>query len=179
MLWLLRFAALVGEFIDAGDADRLKVPAAALDVLVGVVVGDVRHTHDDAVGHAVVTQEPLQVVEHALVVLAGVTPVDIGVNVLDVNEVLVHEGQQSLQVPAVYIQGSFHRKMPLSRCDMTKRLNELAADGRFSTTKGDSAARGKEVEVVDHHLAKQFCWCNRPRETISPQALGIQAILAA
>ena len=101
-------AALVGEFVDAGDADRLKVLAAALDVLVGIVVGDVGHAHDDAVSHAVMAHEPLQVVKYALVVLAGVMPEDVVVYVLDIDKVFMDVGQQAFQVSTVHIEGGFH-----------------------------------------------------------------------
>ena len=101
-------AALVGEFVDAGDADRLKVLAAALDVLVGIVVWDVGHAHDDAVSHAVMAQEPLQVVEHALACLTGVTLVDFGAHVLDIDKVFMNVGQQAFQVPTLHIEGGFH-----------------------------------------------------------------------
>ena len=162
LLWVLRLAALIGKLINTGDADRLKVLAAAPDVFIGVVVRDMGHAHDDTLGHAIVAQEPLQVVEHALVILTGVTLVDVGVNVLDVNEVFVDKGQQSLQVPAVHIQGCFHREMPLRWRHAAESLDELAADGRFTAAKGDTPARGEEIEVVDHHLLEQFGRGNRP-----------------
>ena len=162
LLWVLRLAALIGKLINTGDADRLKVLAAAPDVFIGVVVRDMGHAHDDTLGHAIVAQEPLQVVEHTLVILTCVTPVDVGVNVLDVNEVFVDKRQQSLQVPTLHIQGCFHRKMPLGRSQAAEGLDELAADGRFTAAKGDTPARGEEIEVVDHHLTEQLGRGGRP-----------------
>ena len=169
---------MVGKLIDVGNAQCGEMVATVANILAGVVVRDVGHAHDDTFGHVILTQEPLQVVEHTLVVLTRVTAVDVGVHVLDVNDVLMHMGQQALQVQAVNIQGSFHRDMPLGWSDAAKGLNELTADSRLATAKGDASTRGKEIEVIDHHLVEQFGWCDCSGEAISPQALGIQAILA-
>ena len=134
--------AQVGEFVDSGDADRLKVLAAALHILVGVEIGDVGDAHDDAVGHAVVAQEPLQVVERALVVLPRVATVDVGVQVLDVDVVFMDVGHQALEVMTFDIEGSLDGEVPLGRRHAAEGVNELAADGRFPTAEGDTPARG-------------------------------------
>lgn len=147
-------ATLVGELVDAGDADGLKIPATALYIFIGIIIGDVRHANDDAVGHAVMAQEPLQVIERALVVLPCVTTVDVRVDVLDVDVVFMDVRQQALDVMALDIKGGLDGEVPLGRCDAAKGVDELAADGRFSTAKGDTPTRGQEIEVVYHHLAK-------------------------
>ena len=134
--------AQVGEFVDSGDADRLKVLAAALHILVGVEIGDVGDAHDDAVGHAVVAQEPLQVVKRALVVLPRVATVDVGVQVLDVDVVFMDVGQQALEVMTLDIEGSLDGEVPLGRRHTAKGINELAADSRFPAAEGDTPARG-------------------------------------
>ena len=85
------------------------MPAGVLHILIGVEIGDVRHTHDDAVGHAVVAQEPLQVIEHTPVVLARVALVDIGVDILDVDDVFMNEWQEALKVLTVNIESPAQR----------------------------------------------------------------------
>ena len=147
-------ATLVGELVDAGDAHVRETITAALHILIGVEVWDVWDTHDDAVGHAVVAQKPLQVVEDPLIVLARVATVDVGVQVLDVDVVFMDVRQQALDVMALDIKGGLDGEVPLCRCDAAKGVDELAADDRFSTAKGDTPTRGQEIEVVYHHLAK-------------------------
>lgn len=171
-------ATLVGELVDAGDAQVRETITAALHILIGVEVWDVWDTHDDAVGHAVVAQEPLQVVEDPLVVLARVATVDVGVQVLDVDVIFMDVRQETLQMAAVNTQSSLQGDVPLGWRDAAKGVNELAADSRLAAAEGDSAACGKKIEIVDHHLVEQFGWSDCSGETIGAQALGIQAIAA-
>lgn len=154
------------------------MPAAEQYIFIGIEIGDVRQAYHDTVCHAVVVQEPLQVIEHTLVVLARVSPVDIGVDVLDVDDVFMNEWQEALEVLTVNVEGCLYREVPLGWCDAAKRLDKLAADSRLAAAEGDSAACGKKIEIVDHHLVEQFGWSDCSGETIGAQALGIQAIAA-
>lgn len=154
------------------------MPAAEQYIFIGIEIGDVRQAYHDTVCHAVVVQEPLQVIEHTLVVLARVSPVDIGVDVLDVDDVFMNEWQEALEVLTVNVEGCLYREVPLGWCDAAKRLDKLAADSRLAAAEGDSAACGKKIEVVDLHLVEQFGWSDCSGETIGAQALGIQAIAA-
>ena len=95
-----------------------------VDVLIGVEIGDVRHTHDHPLSHAVVRQQPLQVIEHTLVVLARVSPVDLGVDILDIDDVFMNVGQEALEVLTVNVEGSLYREVPLGRRAAAKRLRQ-------------------------------------------------------
>lgn len=134
--------------------------------------------HDDALCHAVMLQKPTQVVERALVVLARVAPVDVGVDVLDVDVIFVDVGQEALQVQAVHVEGGLDGEMPLLWRYAAEGVNELAADSRFPAAECDATARSQEIEDVDHHLVKQFVGRDGAPYAFGVQAPRIQAILA-
>ena len=148
------------------------------DVLIGVVVGDMGHAHDDVVSHAVMLQQPLQIVEHATVVLPSVPSVNLGVSILDVDMVFMDIGQEALQVVTLHIECGFHSDVPFWGSDAAKVLDELAADGRLAAAEGDSSARSQKIQVVDHHLVKQVFGGNGAPQAIGPQTMRIQAIPA-
>ena len=79
---------------------------------------------------------------------------------------------------AVNIQGGFHRDVPLGLRQAAEGVDKPAADGWLPAAKGDAAASGLEIQVVDHHFIEQFCRCDGSREAVGTQALGIQAIPA-
>lgn len=155
-LEMTNLTPIVGKLVDAADAQSIEVFTRAVHVSISIVVGDVRHAYDNTFGHAIVVQEPLQIIEHALIVVACVAAVNTGVHILDVDDVLMHMRQETFKMMAIHVEGGFHRDVPLGRCHAAKGVDKIAADGWLTATKGDATASGQKIQVVDHHLVEQF-----------------------
>lgn len=116
-----------------------------LAIFCGVEAWDEGKAEDDAFLVLGVGDEPDEVVDDLLVVLAGVGLVDGGVHVLDVDDEGVDEWDDFLQVMTRYVEARLHCKLPSLRTLLAKLLDECASQERFASTKADAASCRQEI----------------------------------
>ena len=51
-----------------------------------------------------------------------------------------------------HIEGGLDAQVPICAAQVAELRDEVAAQARFATSKGDATARGQEIDVVDGHL---------------------------
>ena len=100
--------------------------------------------------------QPQQVVHQWRDVVLGVTAVDVGVQVLDVDEPMVYEGRKCLDVLRTNRQTRFDIEVPLGGHEAMKLSDEVAPQTGFTSSETDAAARGQEIEVIDFDPLQQF-----------------------
>ena len=166
------------ELIKVLEAHVLQCLSAMLAVFCGVEALDEGEAEDDALLVLGVGDEPGEVVDDLVVVLAGVGLVDGRVHVLDVDDEGVDEGGNFLQVMARYVEARLHRKLPSLRTLLAKLLDECASQERLASTKADAASCRQEIKVVHLHVRHQQFRVHLLPYAVGFEALGIEAILA-
>lgn len=88
--------------------------------------------------------------------MLGVTAVDVGVQVLDVDEPMVYEGRKCLDVLRGNRQTRLDIKVPHGGHEAMKLRDEVAPQTGFTSSETDAASRGQEIEVIDFDPLQQF-----------------------
>ena len=134
--------------------------------------------HDDALCHAVVGEQPPQVIYGTAVVAPCVCLVDVGVGVLDVDDPLTYDGQQALHMALLHVEGCLYGDVPLLGHRLGKLLYEHAAQTWLAAAEGDTAASGHEVEVVYAHLVEKVASGDLAPHPFRYEARGVEAVVA-
>ena len=179
MQFLSGFWQNVVEFIEVAHTHFLQLGAAGLHVGVDVVVGNVWQTDKQAVGHALMGEQPTEVVDDKSVVLSGIALIDVGIEILDVHYPLVHQGKEPLQMRTIHVETGFNADVPSLVDERGEFFDEGAAQARLTATEGHTAASGEEIEVVDGKFLSEFVGGHLAKDAVGTQALGIETIAAA
>ena len=141
----------VVQLVDVFYSYFAQLRDASGNVLGGVVVWDVRHTHHQVFLPYMLNQ-PFQVLHHLGVVAIGVGFVDFGIAVLDVNDVVVNHFRHGFHLRQWHIERGLYGQTPSLSCQLTERLDEIHAQQWLTTTKTDTTMCSNEIKIVDAHL---------------------------
>ena len=125
-----------------------------------------------------VFSKPMEVLYDALVVYRGIAMVDVWVHILYIDKIMVDIGCYSLQVTAFDIQRRLDINTPFFWSQFAKANDLVAPQQWLTSSKCDASIRGLEIKVIHHHLVQDVQSIHPSPHAISPQALGIQAVLA-
>lgn len=121
--------------------------------------------------------------EHRRNGMKGVALVDAGVHVLNIDNPLVDDRDETLDVMLGNSKACLDGEAPLTavgiaHCQMLEVGNELATEAWLPSTEGHSASGGKEIEIVHLHFLHQLLGSVRMQACLI-LTLWIEAILAS
>ena len=168
----------VVEAVEIPESHGFQLLLAALYVLLSVVARDTGQADSHLVEVDMLGQ-PAEVVKDTTIRYAGVAAIDVGVHVLYIYIIVVDVGGNSLQARKLQIERRFYVNLPFQRTLLAEISNFITTQQRLSSTEDNTSTRSLIVEVIYHHLRENLLHVHLIPYAISPEALRVEAVLAA
>lgn len=123
--------------------------------------------------------EVAEIVHNLSVVLLAIAAIDVGRKILYIYIIMGYVGDDLLQAGKGDVERGLDVDVPLRRTPPAELGNGLAAQQGLAAAEADAAARGLEVEVVEHHLLQQLTNLQLPPHAFRAQALAVQTVATA